>query len=161
MRPPARLGNCPPAILSEAGYLFVNPPGTPPPTAASRRVVPDTRLRDTLIAVGAGLAVLAFVAWAVVSLSSTPGVEGVIVKKEFTAAPETQVTVGQGGVTSREIAGEYVLEVRVPQEKGKTYRVYVNAADYRSHQEGERYYFIRPPPAMDAAPSRGGTARQK
>ena len=124
-------------------------------------MVPDTRLRDMLIAVGAGLTVLAFVAWAVVSLSSTPGVEGVIVKKEFTAAPETQVTVGRGGVTSREIAGEYVLDVRVPQEKGKIYRVYVNAADYRSHREGERYYFIRPPAVADATPSPDAMARQK
>ena len=142
----------------------MNPSGTPPPTAASRRVVPDTRLRDTLIAVGSGLAVLAFVVWAVVSLSGTAassgGVEGVIVKKEFIAVPETQVTVGRGGVTSRQIAGEYVLAVRVPQENGKVYRVYVNAVDYQSHREGERYYFIRPPP-VDATPSPGGTTRQK
>ena len=121
----------------------------PPPDPVSRRVVPDTRLRDTLIAVGAGLAVLAFVAWAVISLSRTAassgGVEGVIVKKEFVAEPETQVTVGRGGVTSREIAGEYILSVRVPEERGKVYRVYVNAADFRLHHEGERYYFIRPP----------------
>ena len=108
-------------------------------------MVPDTRVRDTIIAVGAGLAMLAFVIWAVVSLSSTPGLEGVIVKKEFAAAPETQVTVGRGGVTSRQVAGEYILSVRVPQENGKVYRVYVNAADYGSHREGERYYFIRPP----------------
>ena len=143
----------------------MNPPGTPPPTAASRRIVPDTRLRDTLIAVGAGLAVLAFVVWAIVSLSSTAasagGVEGVIVKKEFIAAPETQVTVGRGGVTSREIAGEYILAVRVPEENGTVYRVYVNAADYRSHREGERYYFIRPPTTAEATPSPGGTTRQK
>ena len=123
----------------------MKPPGNPAPNAVSRRVVPDTRLRDLLVAVGVGMAVLAFVAWAVVSLSSTPGLEGVIVKKEFVAAPETQVTVGRGGVTSRQIAGEYILSVRVPQENGKIYRVYVNAADYGSRREGERYYFIRPP----------------
>ena len=122
----------------------MNPPGQSPPSAASRRVVPDTRLRDTIIAVGVGLAMLAFVIWAMFSLSSTSGVEGMIVKKEFVAAPETQVTVGRGGVTSRQVAGEYILSVRVPQENGKVYRVYVSAADYGSHREGERYYFIRP-----------------
>ena len=122
-----------------------------PPATPSRRVVPDTRLRDTLIAVGAGLAVMGFVIWAVVSLSRTAassgGVEGVIVRKDFVAQPEQQITVGKGGVTSREVAGEYVLEVRVPQEiGGEVYRVYVNAAEYAAHHEGERYYFNRPRP---------------
>ena len=123
----------------------------PQPSPSSRRVVPDTRRRDTLIAVGAGVAVMGFVLWAVVSLSHTAassgGAEGVIVKKEFVSQPETQVTVGNGGVTSREVAGVYVLVVRVgPADGGETYRVYVSQRDYEAHKEGERYYFIKPKP---------------
>ena len=114
----------------------------------SRRVVPDTRLRDTAIAVGAGLAVLGFVLYAVFALGrqagSTGGVEGIIISKEFVAQPETQVTVGKGGVSSRQIAGEYLLRVRVPSEQDKVYRVEVDPAVYEARREGERYYFIRP-----------------
>ncbi len=121
--------------------------GTAPPV--SRRVVPDMRLRDTLIAVGAGLAVLAFVIYAILALNrqagASGGVEGIIVAKEFVSQPETQVTVGRGGVKSREIAGAYVLRVRVPTEHDKVYRVYVDRAVYDSQREGRRYYFIRPP----------------
>lgn len=110
--------------------------------------MPSSRGRDTLIAVVAGGAILGFVAWAVLSLSRTAassgGVVGVIVRKDFVAAPETQVTVGRGGVSSREIAGDYILFVRVDQEHGKVYRVHVNATDYGVVREGQRYYFIRP-----------------
>ena len=125
----------------------------PVPSGArsSRRVVADPRRRDLVIAVGAGLLVLAFVAWAVVSLSRTAassgGVEGVIVRKQFAARPEQQITVGRGGLSSREVAGEYVLVVRVaPADGGGEYRVSVSAPVYESHHEGERYYFIRPKP---------------
>lgn len=115
---------------------------------SSRRIVPDTRLRDTLLAAGAGLALLGFVIYAVLALNrqagASGGVEGIISAKEFIPQPETQVTVGRGGVKSREIAGEYILQVRVPSENGQSYRVYVDRADYDARREGERYYFIRP-----------------
>ena len=119
-----------------------------PPAPAPRRVVPDERLRDTVIAAGVGLLVLGFVVYAVFALGrqagSTDGVEGVIVAKEFFAQPETQVTVGRGGVSSRQIAGEYILRVRVPSEGDKVYRVYVDRTVYEGRREGERYYFVRP-----------------
>ena len=115
---------------------------------SSRRIVPNTRLRDTLLAVGAGLAVLGFVLYAVFALGkqagSTGGVEGIIVAKELVSQPETQVTVGRGGVSSRQIAGEYILRVCVPSEHDKVYRVYVGRTIYDAQGVGERYYFIRP-----------------
>ena len=120
------------------------------PTASSpsRRVVPDTKWRDTLIAVGAGVVVLVFVLYAVFSLgrqaNSTGGVEGIIVGKEFVAQTETQITVGQGGVHRRQSAGDYVLDVQVPRENGKAYRVFVDPAVYAARQKGDRYYFVRP-----------------
>lgn len=119
-----------------------------PPSSASRRVVSDTRWRDALLAAGAGAVVLAFVLWAVFSLgrqaNSAGGVEGVIVGKEFVARPETQITVGQGGVHSQRKAGDYILHVKVPQENGKTYDVFVDPAVYASRKEGERFYFVKP-----------------
>ena len=110
--------------------------------------MPDTRWRDRLIAVAAGGVVLAFVLYAVFSLgrtaTSSGGVEGVIVGKEFVAQPEMQITVGQGGVHSRHKAGDYVLHVKVPQENGKVYNVFVDPAVYASQREGDKYYFVRP-----------------
>ena len=119
-----------------------------PTPSLSRRVVPDTRWRDGLIAVAAGAVVLAFVLYAVFSLGRTAnasgGVEGIIVSKEFVAQPETQITIGQGGVHSRHKAGDYVFHVKVPQENGKVYDVFVDPAVYASQREGDPYYFVRP-----------------
>ena len=118
------------------------------PVAVSRRIVPDTRRRDLLVALGAGLAVLGFVVYAIFALgqqaNASGGLEGIIVRKEFVSQPETQVTVGRGGVNSRQIAGEYILRVRVPQEGDKVYRIYVDRTVYEAKREGERYYFVRP-----------------
>ena len=94
------------------------------------------------------MAVLAFVVYAILSLgqqaNSVPGVEGIIVAKEFVAQPETQVTVGKGGVSSRQIAGEYILRVRVPQEGDRVYRVSVEQTVYDAERTGDHYYFNRP-----------------
>ncbi len=92
---------------------------------------------------------LAFVLSAVFSLgrqaNSTGGVEGVIVGKEFVARPETQITVGQGGVHRRELAGDYLLRVRVPPpENGKVYTVWVDPSVYGARREGDRFYFVPP-----------------
>ena len=114
----------------------------------NRRIVADTKWRDSLIAIGAGAVVLTFVLYAVFALgrqaNSTGGVEGVIVGREFVARPETQITIGQGGVHSRHLAGDYVFRVRVPQEYDRVYRVSVDPVVYESHREGDRFYFVRP-----------------
>ena len=110
--------------------------------------MPDTRWRDTLAAVAAGAVVLGFVLYAVFSLgrqaNSTGGVQGVIVGKEFVSRPETQVTVGEGGVHSRRLAGDYVLRVKVPRENGKVYRVFVDPSVYNAQREGDPFYFNEP-----------------
>ena len=119
----------------------------PPPTV-SRRVVPDTRRRDILIAVAVGVLVLGFVLYAVLSLgrqaNSTGGTEGIIVGKEFVARPETQITVGQGGVHSRKLAGDCLFRVKVPQENGEVYTVFVDPLVYDAQRVGNRFYFIKP-----------------
>ncbi len=120
----------------------------PPSSAATRRILPDTKWRDALIAVAAGTLVLGFVLYAVFSLgkqaNSTGWTQGVIVGKEFVSRPETQITVGQGGVHSRKLAGDYLFRVRVPQENGKVYAVFVDPSVYAAQREGNRYDFIRP-----------------
>ena len=98
-----------------------------------------------------GVAVLAFVLYAIFYFSrqadSTGGVEGVIISKVFVPQPETQITFGQGGLSTRAIAGEYTFRVRVARENGRMFRVSVNAATYQSHQVGDTFYFLRPPVA--------------
>ena len=100
-----------------------------------------------MIAVGVGLAVLGFVVYAVLTLgqqANSTGVTGIIVSKEFVSQPETQVTVGRDGVSSRSIAGEYILCVRVPPPENKVYRVEVDRAVYDAKRVGEDYYLLRP-----------------
>ena len=118
------------------------------PPSVSRRVVPDTRWRDTLVAVAAGVVVLGFVLYAVFSLgrqaNSTGWTPGVIVGKEFVARPESQITFGQSGVHSRLLAGDYYFQVKVPQENGKVYRVSVDPSVYERQREGEPFSFVKP-----------------
>ena len=68
--------------------------------------------------------------------NSTGGVEGIIVSKEFVPAPETQITVGAGGVHRRKMAGDYLLRVRVPSENGKVYTVSVDPSVYDEQRVG-------------------------
>jgi hypothetical protein len=110
-------------------------------------------LRDAAIASAAGVAMLAFILYAIFYFSrqadATGGLSGTIIAKSFLPRPETQITFGQGGLSSRAIAGEYVFRLRVPAEGGRAYRVSVSAATYGSHEVGETFYFLRPPVAPD------------
>ena len=118
-----------------------------PSPPASRRVVPGTRLRDTLIAAGAGAAILGMILYAVFNfsqqVSATGRVEGIIVSKHFTPQPESQITFGKDGLKTRQIEGEYSFQVRVPQENGKVYKVIVGKPDYEARQPGEPFSFYR------------------
>ena len=119
----------------------------PPPPATSRRVVPDTRWRDTLIAVGVGAAILGVILYAVFNfsqeVSATGRVEGIIVSKQFTPQPEHQITFGKDGLNTRQIDGEYSFQVRLPQENGKVYKVIVGKSDYEAREAGEPFSFYR------------------
>lgn len=119
----------------------------PPISPASRRIVPDSRLRDALIAVAVGAAILGMVGYAVFSFSqqssATGRVEGIIVSKHFTPQPETQISFGKAGLNTRRIDGEYSFDVRMPQEDGKVYKVIVGKPDYETRQVGERFSFYR------------------
>ena len=117
-----------------------------PPSSSSRRVVPDTHWRDTLLAVGVGAAVLGLIVYAVLSFSAQSGstgqAEGVILSKQFVAQPEERITVGRDGLNTRHIDGEYSFQVRVPREHDRVYKVLVNKTDYETRREGERFLFF-------------------
>ncbi len=115
----------------------------PPP---SRRVVPDTRLPDTLLAVGVGAAILGLIVYAVLSFSAqsndTGQAEGIIVSKAFVPQSEERITVGRDGLNTRHIDGEYSFQVRVPRVGDKVYKVLVHKTDYETRREGDRFLFF-------------------
>ena len=117
------------------------------PSAVSRRIVPDTRRRDLLVALATGVVVLGFIFYAFTNLSRQANasglIEGVIVSKAFVPQPETQVSVGKGGLNSQQIAGEYSFQVRVPQENNRRYKVLVDPRIYERQQAGDHLLFKR------------------
>ncbi len=111
--------------------------------------MPDTRRRDTLIAVAAGAAVLVFIGYAVTYFSRQANAsgmaEGVILSKTFVPQAETEITVGKGGLNSRQVAGEYSFQVRVSQENDHQYKVLVDPTIYETRQVGDHLLFKEPP----------------
>ena len=72
--------------------------------------------------------------------------EGVIVSKAFAPQPETQITVGQGGLGSRQLAGEYSFRVRVPPENDREYKVLVDPSIYATRRWATTLVFKRGAP---------------
>jgi hypothetical protein len=118
----------------------MNPP-------APRVVLPGTTKREALIAVVAGLLVLAFVAYGIMQMGKpVPGndLTGVIVGKEFTPQKERQVSFSGTKISKvREIDGEYVLKVRVA-PGNRVYDVPVEKEVYETKKEGDPMTFLRP-----------------
>jgi hypothetical protein len=111
--------------------------------------------RDTLIAVGAGLLVLIFVLLATLTVSkrvTSTRLTGVIENKIFRAQSETQISIGQQGLQQRQVAGDYIFEVRVPSDNS-LYSIWVDKTVYDSHNIGDRYSFLPPPPSPAESPS--------
>jgi hypothetical protein len=118
--------------------------------APNRVVVPSTTRREMLIAVGAGVGVLAFVGYGIAVMSgwqkkaSTNTLTGKIVGKRFTPAPEDQISFNRKtGMRSEHIAGEYILEVRVSGED-RTFEVPVDGNTYEAVRTGGSFTFMRP-----------------
>lgn len=106
--------------------------------------------REALLAIGAALAgcvLLGAAFYALVLRSGAAGgIEGVIVSRRLEAAPETQITVGAGGVRRRELPGVCQFVVQAADGSGaRLYTITVDPATYASHQVGDRFYFVRPP----------------
>jgi len=112
-----------------------------------RYVVPSTTKREALVAVIAGLLVLAFVIYGIIQMGKPARgnqLTGVIVGKEFTPQKERQIVFsGRQLKAAREIDGEYVFKVRVGQEK-RVYDVPVEKDEYLARKEGDTMSFMRP-----------------
>ncbi len=92
--------------------------------------------------------VLAAIALATMSLNrtmkSTGAFTGKIIAKEFTPGPAQEITVGQGGLQSTRVEGEYLLQVETP-DGLKVYNVWVDRTVYDEVKVGDDYYVIPSP----------------
>lgn len=116
-------------------------------SASAERTPPR---RDVLLAIGLGLAVLAFLVWAFLSVGSRTAsanrlTEGVITAKHFAPRPqpETELTIGGGELRRREISGDCTFTVRA-RDSGRDYQVPVDEATFAARQVGDRFVFLRP-----------------
>jgi hypothetical protein len=121
----------------------MNPPSSKP----ARVVIRDDTWRNTLIAVGAGIVLLVFVGFGVLHMGSPVKgnkLTGTIVERVFTPLAERQVSFSGRKIEGvKEIAGEYVLKVRV-EEQQRTYDVPVEQYVFESKKVGQSLTFIRP-----------------
>ncbi len=118
----------------------------PPPRAPL--VIPSTGRRDAFIAIVAGLVVLAFIGYGVMHMAQPVTgnkLTGTVIEKVFTPQKERQVSFdGRHLEGAKEIAGEFVLKVRVEEQK-RTYEVPVEQELYESKNVGDSVTFLRPP----------------
>lgn len=112
-----------------------------------RVVIPGTTKREALVAVIAGLLVLAFVGYGILHMASPVvgnKLTGVIVEKVFTPQKERLIDFnGRKIGRTREIDGEYLLKIRVEPEQ-RVYEVPVEKPVYQSKKEGDSMTFMRP-----------------
>jgi len=119
----------------------------PPPAKPGLVIVPSTAKRDAIIGGIIGLLVLAFVGYGVMHMSEPVTgnkLTGTVVEKVFTPRKESQVSFdGRRIEGTREIAGEYLLKVRVEAQK-RTYEVPVEQSLYDAKKVGDSVTFLRP-----------------
>jgi hypothetical protein len=111
-------------------------------------VIPSTGRRDAFIAIVAGFLVLGFIGYGVMHMAEPVTgnkLTGVVIERIFTPQKERQVSFsGQHIEGAKEIAGEYVLKVRVEEQK-RTYEVPVEQELYEAKKVGDAMTFLRPP----------------
>jgi hypothetical protein len=124
------------------------PPGKPAPTPPQRVVIQDHSWRNTMIAIAIGTVVLLFIGYGLLHMGSPVKgnrLTGTVVEKVFTPQKEQQISFsGRKIEGTREIAGEYVLKVRVDVQN-RTYDVPVEPGVYNNKKVGDPLTFIRPP----------------
>jgi hypothetical protein len=118
------------------------------PPAKGPLVLPSTTKRDALIAAIAGIIVLAFVGYGIVHMASPVQgnkLSGTIVEKIFIPQKEERINFsGRRIEGTKEIAGEFILKVRVDPD-GRIYEVPVEEPQYHSKKVGDTLIFLRPP----------------
>ncbi len=112
-----------------------------------RALVPNTTVRDAIIAIACGALVLGFLVYGIFTMSAAGKkntLTGMVISKQFIPAPEEQISVGKKGLKAERIEGEYLLEVRVD-EDNRTYQVPVRKEIYEAREVGDSQSFLRPP----------------
>jgi hypothetical protein len=114
----------------------------------ARVVIEDHSWRNTIIAVSCGLVVLVFIIYGMLHMGSPVAgnkLTGTVTEKVFTEQHERQIEFsGRKIQGTKEIAGEYVLKVRVD-ALNRTFEVPVEESVYRAKKVGDSLTFIRPP----------------
>ncbi|MEO6847509.1 MAG: hypothetical protein ABI443_08230 [Chthoniobacterales bacterium] len=111
----------------------------------SRTIKPKTPIGLIIGAVSIGIVVLIFIFGAV--HYSAKGIidarmRGTVTAKSFTPAPEEQIIVGKGGLTKRNIKGDFEITVAVKQKDGppKEYTVSnIDEESYKAIKVGDSY----------------------
>lgn len=117
---------------------------------APRVVIPNTTVRDALIASAAGLLILVFLVYGVMHFAAESSrakantLTGMVTEKQFIPAPQEEISVGRKGLKTKHIDGEYLLKVRVESEK-RDYEVPVEKSTYEAKGVGDSLTFTRPP----------------
>jgi len=110
--------------------------------------VDPQRKRILWIGILVALVVLAAIALATLSLDrmmkSSGAFTGKIIAKEFTPEPSREITVGSGGLTASDSAGEYLLKVETP-DKSRVFNVWVDRTVYEAAKVVGDYYVIPTP----------------
>ena len=78
------------------------------------------------------------------TMKSTGAFTGKIIAKEFTPEPAQEITVGQGGLQSTRVEGDYKLQVETP-DGAKVFNVWVDRTVYEESEVGDDYYVIPSP----------------
>jgi hypothetical protein len=120
---------------------------TQPAPQPPARVVARSSRREIVIGVVVGAVLLALVIFAVLNMGakvSGKGLTGRITEKHFMPEePSTEITIGKGGVSQREVDGTYKFVVWVETGK-KYYTVWVDKSVYETKKTGDDFYFLRP-----------------
>lgn len=92
--------------------------------------------------------VIGFVLWATLSLDrvarSGGAFTGKIIAKEFTPEPALEITLGDGGLQSRRIEGEHLLQVQAPDGQ-RVFNVWVDQTVFERVEVGDDFYVIPTP----------------
>lgn len=114
------------------------------PSSKPPLVVPAVSRKEIIIGILVAIALFAAVLYGMGKMGNritANKLTGVIEGKDFTPAPETQLTIGKGGVKSEQLKGDFFLKVRA---RGDLYWVGVDEATYKARKEGESYTFPAP-----------------
>jgi hypothetical protein len=118
-------------------------PASQPPV----RVVARSSRREIILGVLVGVVLLAIVLYGVLNMGAKvtgKGLTGRITEKHFMPEePSTEITIGKGGVSQRDVDGTYTFVLWVEAEK-KYYTVWVDKSVYETRSIGEDYFFLRP-----------------